>query len=128
MFLKYPGILVTDAKSLYDHLTKTGSVPNEKGTMIDLLSTRDLNERKAIKIMWLPNRHMVADVLTKPLIPNEVYDRFAQQGILSLVPTEEQEEQESQRLAQRRAQRQRAKERKQEKKQEIRKAILNRKL
>ena len=92
--------------------------------MIDLLSTRDLNERKALKIMWLPNRHMVADVLTKPLIPNEVYDRFVLQGLFSLVPTEEQEELESKRLVQRRAQRQRAKERKQLQKEEARRAIL----
>ena len=33
--LKVPGLCVTDATSLVDHLRKTGSVPKEKQTLID---------------------------------------------------------------------------------------------
>ena len=113
MHLKIPGVLVTDAKSLYDHISKTGSIPTERQTMVDLLYARDLSENKAITIKWLPNRHMVADLLTKPLIPNEVYDRFYLECKLSLVPTEEQVNAEEARMEMRRQQRQRAKEKKQ---------------
>ena len=111
LYLKIPGALVTDAKSLYDHLTKIGSVPTERQTLIDLLYARDLHEHGAIIIKWLPNRHMIADCLTKPLIPNEEYDRFYLEGKFSMVPTEEQVEAEAARLEMRRNQRLRAKER-----------------
>ena len=40
--LRVPGVLVTDAKSLYDHLHKTGSVPSERQTLIDLLIAKGL--------------------------------------------------------------------------------------
>ena len=33
MYLKIPGIIVTDAKSLYDHLGKSGSIPTERQTL-----------------------------------------------------------------------------------------------
>ena len=35
--LKIPGVMVTDAKSLFDHLRTTGSIPKERQTLIDLL-------------------------------------------------------------------------------------------
>ena len=50
MKLRIPGLCVTDAKSLFDHLGKTGSVPKEKQTLIDLLTARDLVEQEAV---WL---------------------------------------------------------------------------
>ena len=63
--LKVPGILITDARSLYDHLGKTGSVPKEKQALIDLLVARDLMEEKAVKLWWIKADHMLADILTK---------------------------------------------------------------
>ena len=48
--LKIPGICVTDAGSLYDHLNKTGSIPEERQILIDLLTARDLSEMKIVEI------------------------------------------------------------------------------
>ena len=110
--LRLPGIMVTDAKSLHDRLNKTGSIPTERQTLIDLLVARDLQEREIVKIRWLPNRHMLADILTKATKPNEVFDRFWLDGMYSLVPTEEEARAELRRLDMRRGQRARAKKRK----------------
>ena len=103
---------MTDAKSMYDHLSKSGSVPCERQTLIDLLVARDLHEQGAIRLHWLPNKHMLADVLTKATHPNEVYQRFRDEGLFTLVPTEAQVKEENHRLALRQGQRLRARERK----------------
>ena len=42
--LKIPGTLVTDARSLYDHLHKTGSIPKERQFLLELLAARELVE------------------------------------------------------------------------------------
>lgn len=110
--LKVPGALVTDAKSLYDHTSKIGSMPVSRQTLIDLLVAKDLIEQEAIKFKWLPNSHMLADVLTKAVQPNEVLSQFLRHGLFSMVPTAEQEDEEAHRLRLRRGQRERAKERK----------------
>jgi len=110
--LRVPGTLVTDSKSLYDHLTTTGSVPTERQTLIDLLVARDLQESGAVKMKWLPNRHMIADTLTKALTPNDVYVKVVRENLYSLVPTEKQASEEEHRQELRRGQRQRAKDRK----------------
>ena len=115
MSLKVPGIIVTDAKSMFDHLGKSGSVPVERQTLIDLLVARDLHENGAVSLRWLPNTHMLADILTKAVKPNEVYQRFRDRGLYSLVPTAEQEQEEDHILVLRQGQRQRAKERKKQK-------------
>ena len=112
MNLKIPGIIVTDAKSLFDHLNKTGSIPTERQTLIDLLVARDLQENNAIMFKWLPNSHMLADVLTKATRPNAIYIKFRDSGMFSLAPTTEQTEDEEKRLQLRQGQRQRAKARK----------------
>ena len=44
-----------------------------------------------VRIMWLPNKHMVADCLTKAVTPNEVYRKLIAEGEYSLVPSEEQQ-------------------------------------
>ena len=38
--MSVPGILITDAKSLYDYLNTTGKIPKERQIMIDLLVAR----------------------------------------------------------------------------------------
>ncbi len=35
--LKMPGILVTDARSLHDHINQTGSLPSERQTLLVIL-------------------------------------------------------------------------------------------
>ena len=71
--LVVPGVLVTDAKSLYDHLNTTGKIPRERQTMIDLPVARDLVEAKAVRLCWVPTRHMLADILTKMMVPGDVF-------------------------------------------------------
>ena len=56
--LKIPGIVITDAKSLFDHLSTAGSVPKQRQTLIDLLIARDLAEGKAVQLKWVPTTHM----------------------------------------------------------------------
>ena len=116
MHLKVPGLVVTDSKSMFDHLSKSGSIPTERQTLIDLLVARDLHEQGAVRLFWLPNKHMLADVLTKATNPNEVYTRYRDEGLFSLVPTVHQEEEEARRIALRQGQRRRAKEKKQHQK------------
>ena len=108
--LKLPGIMVTDARSLYDHLCTTGSMPSERQTLIDLLIARDLTEAKAMEIRWVPTTHMLADALTKSMRLSDVMHRFMTQGVYSLVPTEQEEKLEEHRKALRQGQRGRRKE------------------
>ena len=55
--LKIPGVLLTDARSLYDHNNKTGSLPSERQTLVDLLIAPDLTEAKTIIVRWVPTTH-----------------------------------------------------------------------
>ena len=110
--LRIPGLCVTDAKSLFDHLGKTGSVPKEKQTLIDLLTARDLVEQKAVWLRWMPNRHMLADMLTKEVKPTGIVEKFLYGGLYSAVPSREEELQEAARMQLRRLQRERRKDRK----------------
>ena len=64
-------ILWTDCKSLYDHLRKDGSVPDDRWTALSVGSLRcglsaggGRNEQKA-ECRWLPSRWQLADCLTK---------------------------------------------------------------
>jgi hypothetical protein len=109
--LKVPGVLITDAKSLYDHLNTTGKVPKERQTLIDLLVARDLIETGAVKLMWVPTAHMVADILTKVMKPTSCYVRLRDTQRFSVARTEDDEEREQRRLELRQGQRQRRKER-----------------
>ncbi len=109
--LKIPGIAVTDARSLFDHLGKTGSVPKERQTLIDLLVVRDLVENGALWMRWVSTTHMLADVLTKNMEPNEEYKKLLATGKHSLVPTLEEAEEETRKKGLRKEQRQRRKER-----------------
>ena len=114
--LHVPGILVTDAKSLYDNLQKDGSLPAERQTLLDVLVAKDLVEQKCIDIRWLANSHQFADFLTKLEVVTPILQTFLRDGVLSLVPTQDQENDEAHRLELRRAQRLRAKERKEARK------------
>ena len=87
--LKMPGIMVTEAKSLYDHLNATGSIPKERQTLIDLLVVRDLIDNNALKLLWVPTTHMMADVLTKSMKLTDVMHKFYHQGRFSLVKNQE---------------------------------------
>jgi len=73
--LKVPGIVVTDAKALFDHLMKTGHMTAEKQTMLDILAAKQLIEGTAMKIAWVPTFRQMADGLTKCMI-DELFKKF----------------------------------------------------
>lgn len=59
------GCVVTDAKRVFDHLSKTGSLPAERQTLLDLLSVKEYMEDQVIETRWVPSFHMLDDPLTK---------------------------------------------------------------
>ena len=59
--------VVTDAKSLFDHLGRTGGVPTERQTLLDLLVAREMMEADIARIRWVPPAHQLADPLTKSM-------------------------------------------------------------
>ena len=64
--LGIPGIKVTDAKSLDDHLQKTRSIPKEGQVMIHLLVVKKV-ENTVVKMKEVPTTHLLADNLTKDM-------------------------------------------------------------
>jgi len=110
--LKIPGILIADARSLYDHLNKTGSAPKEKRILIDLLVARDLTEANALKLRWTPTTHMLADILTKETAMTVVFGKFLKDGLYCLTQTAEEQELEEHRKELRQGQRRRRREHK----------------
>ena len=107
--LRVPGIVVTDAKSLYDHLNATGSVPAERQTLIDLLIARDLAENKALEIRWVPTMHQLADCLTKMMKVPPTMQKFLTDNTYCLTRSREEQEQEDHLKGLRQGQRQRRK-------------------
>lgn len=57
---RIPGVLVTDAKTLYDNMQKGGSLQAERQTLLDVLAAKDLVEQKWISVGWLSNSHQFA--------------------------------------------------------------------
>ena len=49
--LRFGGGLITDARSLYDHLGTTGQIPSERQTMLDLLVSKSLLEEKVYDLL-----------------------------------------------------------------------------
>ena len=108
--MKVPGGLVTDAKSLYDHLQSTGQMPAERQTMLDLMVARDHLESGAYRLFWVPTFCQFGDGLTKKM-KNLLWERFCKQPWVSLKETEAEERLGKHRQRLRQDQRQRRKER-----------------
>ena len=102
------GILVTDARSLYDHTHATGSLPAERSVMLDLLAAKELTEKGIIKLRWCPTHVQLADHLTKQMT-SEFLNHYLETGKLSLTQTKEQQAQEQHLAKLRKEQRQRRK-------------------
>ena len=64
---KRPPIVVTDCKSLYDHLVSPSSPTSveDRRTSIDIVIIRDSLKSMAAQIRWVPTDRMLADSLTK---------------------------------------------------------------
>ena len=103
------GGVVTDAKSLFDHLSTAGQVPQERQTMLDLLAAKHLLDQGHFKLFWVPTHRQFADGLTKRM-KDALWAEFVQRGTLSLVETPAERAVEEHRKALRKRQRQRRKE------------------
>lgn len=62
-----PPVLVTDCKSLFDHLTSVSSptAVEDRRTSIDIVIIRQSSSRLKASIRWVPTDRMLADSLTK---------------------------------------------------------------
>jgi hypothetical protein len=107
--LKIPGILVTDARSLHDHINKTGSLPSERQTLIDLLIARDLTEAETIMVRWVPTTHQLADILTKSMKSPAILQKLLRKQLYCLIGDEAEQKEESRRADMRKGQRDRRK-------------------
>jgi hypothetical protein len=100
--------MITDARSLYDHLHATGSMPSERSVMIDLLSAKDMVEAGIIQLRWCPTQHQLSDHLTKTM-KCDLLKQFMTTGRVQLTQTSEQQQHEQHKASLRQAQRQRRK-------------------
>lgn len=107
--LRTKGGLVTDAKSLFDHLQTTGQIPTERQTMLDLLVCKDLLEGGGFDLWWVPTHRQHGDGLTKRM-RNILWEQYIKEGWISLKETEKEAELEKHRKGLRQAQRPRRKE------------------
>lgn len=105
------GGLVTDAKSLYDHLGSTGQIPTERQTMLDLMVARDHLESGAYELFWVPTFRQFGDGLTKKM-RNLLWEVFCKHHTVSLKETKEEKKLEEHRQRLRQLQRQRRKDKK----------------
>jgi hypothetical protein len=108
--LKIPGSVITDAKSLFDHLVTTGQIPTERQTLLDLLVCKDLVENNVVLMRWVPTYRQFADFLTKMMAP-VLWAEFMRSGRISLKETAEEAKEEERRRGLRKAERQRRKDR-----------------
>ena len=106
--LRISGIAVTDARALYDHVSKTGHMTAEKQTMLDILAAKQLIESTAMKIAWVPTFRQIADALTKHMI-DQLFKSFKLNNKLCLKETEEDAKLEAHRASLRKGQRERRK-------------------
>ena len=102
------GGVVTDAKSLYDHLSTTGQLPTERQTMLDLMVSRHHLESGAYELFWVPTHRQFADCLTKKMVCL-LWQSFCQVPRISLRETPEEKALEDHRRKLRQGQRQRRK-------------------
>ena len=78
------GLMAVDAKSLYDMLQKTRSLPSEKRISLDLLAVRESMEASNLQVFWTPTKWMLADSLTKEMKQHEALNIVMRTGSYSL--------------------------------------------
>ena len=102
------GILLTDAKAVYDHLHKDGSVPQERQTLLDLMAAREELEAGSVELRWVPSAQQLSDALTKGM-DSPILEELQTHGMACLAPAAKQEKKEARLKALRQGQRQRRK-------------------
>ncbi|CAE7864387.1 TY1B-PL [Symbiodinium microadriaticum] len=105
--LQTAGHLVTDAKSVYDHLHGT-SMASERQTALDILAVRQQVQEGVLFLHWIPTWRQYADGLTKAM-PDLLFEAFRRKGTISLAESPEDRAEEERRASIRRGQRERRK-------------------
>ncbi len=67
---KIPGLLITDARSLYDSLCKDGSAVRDRRLRLEMNIIKDLRN---VDVRWIRSEMMIADGLTKD-VSEEIWD------------------------------------------------------
>eukprot|EP00439_Symbiodinium_sp_Y106_P070485 s391_g12.t1 len=106
--LRCEGHLVTDAKSLFDHVKGSGLLTTERQVSLDILGVRQMIQDGCQGLHWVPTWRQHADILTKDMI-DELFGKFRLDGKLNVVQTPSDEKEEERRASLRRAQRVRRK-------------------
>ena len=66
---------VTDCKDVFEFVTGSKGVPQDRYQRIYVMSLREDRIKQAIRrFFWIPTQAMLADCLTKPMISNIMYD------------------------------------------------------
>ena len=102
------GHLVTDAKSLYDHLHGSSLLASERQTALDILSVKQLVQGGQLSLHWVPTWRQFADSLMKSM-QEELFRKFREKPQLNIKETREDQAEERRRAGLRRAQRERRK-------------------
>ena len=102
------GHLVTDARSLYDHVKGSSLLATEGQVSLDILEVRQLVQESTLDLHWVPTWRQFGDSLTKSM-KDELYPAFRKRGYINVVQTPEDEIEEARRSAIRKAQRERRK-------------------
>ena len=100
------GVLVTDAKALYDHCLTTGHMAQERQTAIDLLMSKRMIEERQMDLRWVPTFKQLADSLTKSM-RDVLLTQWKCDGLVCLTSTPEDLQDESRRAMIRKGQRER---------------------
>ena len=100
--------MVTDAKSLFDHVKKVGHLTAERQTALDLHLTKQMVETGILGIRWCPTFKQYADAVTKEM-DTEQFTVYRQFWELCMKQTEQDKVLEERRAALRRGQRERRK-------------------
>ena len=82
-------VYVTDARSVYDYLSReSSSTSSDKRMAIEGALLRETVRRPRAHVRWVDGQQNIADVLTKASADNAVLKQFLRDGWLSLVQTE----------------------------------------
>jgi hypothetical protein len=96
VLLRRQPIVVTDCKSLYDHVTSTSTPAalDDRRTAIDVAIIRQSMHRCGMQVRWAPTDRMLADALTKnkgdpadllrAVVRSSTYQLSAEQTVLDL--------------------------------------------
>ena len=97
-------VYVTDARSVYDYLSKDGtSTSSDKRMAIEGALLRETVKRPNAHVRWIDGLQNIADILTKFGADEEVFKQFMRDGLLCLTQTEANKKTKEKKQAQRAA-------------------------